>query len=165
MSGNERDADGKLRPGHSVGRDTKFKPGDKRRATPASIRANARTARARRAKAAANALTPNEIKALIRSQYAAACRGDSVAARNVLDRVIGKPGDAPPFAAMLDVPDVTRADGPRNLLARLVKEVAEGSVDAALARDVASLVTGLVEHETLAEVHRRLAELEGERRP
>lgn len=156
-NGGDRAEGGKFKAGNPIGKDTRLKKGDKRRATPASIRAQTRMRKARTAAALSKALTPKRIQALVDSLEQQALRGDSGAAKTLLAYAIGTPRQAPPPQHVLEVPDVSKPGGAGELMARLAKEAAEGSIDADFAQQVANLLRGVVDAQALEEAQ-KLAE-------
>jgi hypothetical protein len=81
--------------------------------------------------AIADALTPEQVGEVVRSLYAGALAGDTLAAKALLDRIAGKPAEAP---AVVDVGEVNadtlhHGDGVADLGARLLAAAAAGEVD------------------------------------
>ena len=81
--------------------------------------------------AIAEALTVAQVQDVVRNLHAAALAGDTLAAKVLLDRIAGKPAEAP---SMIDVGDVdvgtlTHGDGVADLAARALAAAAAGNAD------------------------------------
>jgi len=97
---------------------------------------------AKHQQAIADALTVEQVQDVVRNLHAAALAGDTMAAKVLLDRIAGKPAEAPSTIDVGDVDAATLAhgDGVADLAARVLAAAAAGHADL---RDAERLVQQL----------------------
>lgn len=137
----ERDAAGRFRPGNraSSGR---------------------RTQRAQLAAAFREAVTPAEVAGIARRLVGKAAKGDTYAARVLLDRTIGRPITAPPAASILDLGPLDSAERCAAAAALVAREAAAGAVDLDTARALSDLIAAALRAFELADLEQRVLLLE-----
>jgi hypothetical protein len=112
--------------------------------------------------AAMSAITPEHVAAIIRKATKKALEGDMKAARLVLERVLGRPGEEMQEigALAIELPDLNTASD----CLRATKVVLDAIVDGSITRETASLLIDAINARTRAietvEIEQRMRELE-----
>lgn len=113
-------------------------------------------------RAAEEAVTPEHVAAIIRRATRMALEGDVTAMRIVLDRVCGKPTEAPWHGIELDVdlPSLRTAEKCAFAIDQVMDAVCRGACDRESARVMLDAIQARLKAIEVTELERRIAELE-----
>ena len=113
-------------------------------------------------RAAEEAVTPEHVAAIIRRATRMALEGDIAAMRIVLERVCGRPHEAPAqgFELDLDLPNLRTAENCSHAIDLLLDAICRGSCDRDSAKVMLDVIQARMKAIEVSELEARIAELE-----
>lgn len=113
-------------------------------------------------RAAEGAVTPDHVAAIIRRATRMALEGDIAAMRIVLERVCGRPHEAPAqgFEIDLDLPNLRTAKNCAFAIDRLLDSICSGACDRESAKVMLDVIQARMKSIEVGELEARIAELE-----